>query len=263
MSNKVHRFDVQYAPGSMATCRVCMAKIVKDSLRIGHVVLELDNDGNPVGAEDYQTGATRWHHFECFHKMKGAKWMAVNLPANPAKSVKGFKDVKKADQKKITELWSALSGSTNDSTKGKKRKASNDQDVPSAKRAMKAASKASASATVAALTTVKGVLKDQEFRTILKLEDELNSKSIAQLQAELEHNNQIRAGKKSDLVTRVAEGRVLGSLPKCPKCKHGRIHWSRLGGWYNCPGYYDKDAQIQKRCFFRTQDLKRGSWKKK
>eukprot|EP00913_Durusdinium_trenchii_P016363 g15380.t1 len=41
---KTHCFSVQYAKSSMSTCRVCMAKIVKDSLRVGHSQLEAEND---------------------------------------------------------------------------------------------------------------------------------------------------------------------------------------------------------------------------
>ena len=28
---------------------------------------------------------------------------------------------------------------------------------------------------------------------------------------------------KEELVARVAEGRILGALPSCPKCKHGQV----------------------------------------
>lgn len=244
-----------------------MAKIVKDSLRIGHVIVDVDNDGNIMAASDYVSGAMRWHHFECFHKMKSTKWFATHLPTNPEKTVRGFKEVKKADQKKIKDLWGAIKGASSDDKaaggKGKKRKSKDaDQDLPSAKRAKAAASKATAKGTIAALTTTQGVLSEKDFRHVLKLESELEDKNVAQLQAELEKNKQVRNGKKSDLVTRVAEGRVLGALPGCPKCKYGRVHWSRLGGWYSCPGYYDKEIEATRRCFFRSQDLKRGAWKK-
>ena len=37
-------FSVEYAKSSMSTCRVCMAKIVKGSLRVGHSQLEPEND---------------------------------------------------------------------------------------------------------------------------------------------------------------------------------------------------------------------------
>eukprot|EP00746_Dinoflagellata_sp_MGD_P004217 gnl/MRDRNA2_/MRDRNA2_108127_c0_seq1.p1 gnl/MRDRNA2_/MRDRNA2_108127_c0~~gnl/MRDRNA2_/MRDRNA2_108127_c0_seq1.p1 ORF type:complete len:288 (-),score=68.69 gnl/MRDRNA2_/MRDRNA2_108127_c0_seq1:33-827(-) len=263
MSGKLQKFDVQYAKSSMSTCRVCMAKIVKDSLRVGHVVVDVDNDGKILPASDYVSGATRWYHFECFHKMRGEKWFQKNLPPNPEKTVCGFKDVNKTDQKKVKDLWAALRVNDEKDAKGKKRKTmDDDQELPAGKRAKAAASKAAAKGTVKALTSVQGVLSNKDFQKVQKLEAELDGKSIAQLQSELEKNKQVRGGKKSELVQRVAEGRVLGSLPNCPKCTYGRVHWSRLGGWYSCPGYYDKDIQANKRCFFRTKELKRKAWKK-
>eukprot|EP00913_Durusdinium_trenchii_P016364 g15381.t1 len=76
--------------------------------------------------------------------MKGAKWMAANLPDSPTK-LEGFKELKKGDQKKLLQLWKALA-----SPEGKpssKRKAEMEGKV-----AKKPASK------ISAITSVQGVL---------------------------------------------------------------------------------------------------------
>lgn len=116
---------------------------------------------------------------------------------------------------------------------------------------------------MARLTSPKGVLSAKDHKRVRALEAELAATTAAKLHAELELNHQVRSGKKDELVQRVAEGRVLGALPKCPRCEMGRIHWSRIGGWHSCPGYYDKDLGIAKRCYFRAQSMKRKKWKLK
>lgn len=265
--SKTNKFEVEYAKSNMATCRVCMAKIPKESLRIGHLQVELENDATAPSADGDDVkvdrrmlalaGATRWHHFECFPRMKGAKWMAANLPADPT-SIGGFSALKKADQGKVRLLWKTLSA-TSDAKGSLKRKADGSEAEPSTGKRVK--TKEATEARLSKLTSVQGVLKAAPFQKVQKLETALGTSTTAQLQAELLKNNQVRTGKKEDLVQRVAEGRVLGALPACPKCGKGQIHWSRIGGWYSCPGYFDREARIQKRCSFRAQELKRGKWK--
>mmetsp|Transcript_23760 Transcript_23760/g.38118 ORF Transcript_23760/g.38118 Transcript_23760/m.38118 type:complete len:282 (-) Transcript_23760:52-897(-) len=278
---KKHHFAAEYAKSSMATCRVCMAKIVKDSLRVGHLQADLENDAalasNAADKESSDAtkrlaviaGATRWHHFECFPRMKGAKWMSANLPASPGK-IQGFSSLKKADQKKLESLWKVIAGSGSSkngsgaTSVGAKRKASEMEEAGKSTKSRGKSSNGSdkAAAKLAKLTSVQGVLTAAQLTKVQKLEEELSSRTAAQLQFELAKNSQGRAGKKEELTQRVAEGRLLGALPPCPKCEHGQIHWSRLGGWFNCPGYFDREAKIQKRCNFRAKDMSRSAWKK-
>ena len=233
---KTNCFSTEYAKSSMSTCRVCMAKIVKDSLRVGHSQLEAENDLTMAGKEVDErmmamAGAVRWHHFECFPRMKGAKWMATNLPASPEK-LDGYKDLKKADQKKLLSLWKGMQGLLGDKeSKGSKRKA--EADAPGKSKALKRPAAATSSTSLSKLTSVQGVLTPAQFKKVQALEAQLSSCTTATLIAELQKNDQTRTGKKEELVSRVAEGRVLGSLPSCPRCKHGQVHWSRLGGWFS------------------------------
>mmetsp|Transcript_41002 Transcript_41002/g.130295 ORF Transcript_41002/g.130295 Transcript_41002/m.130295 type:complete len:281 (-) Transcript_41002:126-968(-) len=278
---KAHRFEVEYAKSSMATCRVCMAKIPKGALRIGHFQDEqLENDatvagppraadaGNVEGGpakEDKRmmavAAAARWHHFECFNKMKGTRWMAANLPASPG-SLKGFGELLKRDQKKLQALWKAILGSGAPSPGGAAAKVSGKRKA-AASTSSGGTAQAAPAAKIAKLTSVQGVLKAKDFLRVQKLERELASKTQAQLGAELAKNKQVRSGKKDELVRRVAEGRLLGALPPCPRCTQGQIHWSRVGGWYSCPGYFDKEANARRRCNFRSKELQRGKWQSK
>lgn len=267
---KLNQFQVGYAKSNMATCRVCMAKIPKGALRIGHTQVEgpmLENDATAAAAAEADAspddqrssiiaGATRWHHFECFPRMKGAKWMSANLPSC-CTALDGFAAIPKVDQRKVESLWKAMTQSfPSSASAGSKRKAGSTED----KSVIKA--KTDAAAKMARLTSPQGVLTTKDWKQIAVLEGELSPATTAQLQQELELNKQVKSGKRAELVQRVAEGRVLGALPGCPRCPKGRIHWSRIGGWHSCPGYYDKELDVLRRCYFRSQTMKRGKWKR-
>mmetsp|Transcript_50319 Transcript_50319/g.145941 ORF Transcript_50319/g.145941 Transcript_50319/m.145941 type:complete len:271 (+) Transcript_50319:78-890(+) len=268
---KGNMFEVEYAKSSMATCRVCMAKIPKGVLRIGHLAAGSASNIEMPGKDDEDessaqeekrmmkvAAAPRWHHFECFNKMKGTKWMAANLPEDPS-ILKGFSSLDKQDRRRLLALWKAILsiGSTAFRTAARKR----EMEISAASAEAKKKARGS-SAAVTKLTSVQGVLGARDFKQIEKLEQELTSSTAAQLRAELLKNNQVRTGKKDELVQLVAEGRHLGALPPCPRCERGHLHWSRVGGWFSCPGYFDQETKIQKRCNFRTQNLERVEWRK-
>lgn len=41
----------------------------------------------------------------------------------------------------------------------------------------------------------------------------------------LKFNDQVMTGNKSNLIERIAEGKVLGCIPKCTECGGGRPKW--------------------------------------
>lgn len=61
----------------------------------------------------------------------------------------------------------------------------------------------------------------------------------------LRNNYQMLSGKKENLAERVADGRVLGRIPRCPKCFGGRPSYNIYSGTYFCPGYMDDDQLIR------------------
>eukprot|EP00812_Abedinium_dasypus_P012152 NODE_5678_length_563_cov_230.612205.p3 GENE.NODE_5678_length_563_cov_230.612205~~NODE_5678_length_563_cov_230.612205.p3 ORF type:complete len:85 (+),score=28.35 NODE_5678_length_563_cov_230.612205:178-432(+) len=83
---------------------------------------------------------------------------------------------------------------------------------------------------------------------------------MARMMAELAKNKQVKKGKKDELVQRIAEGRVLGALPTCPKCTKSKVKWSRVGGIYSCPGAVDGGGNWR-RCNFHANQIARTPWK--
>eukprot|EP00403_Amphidinium_massartii_P004777 CAMPEP_0178384026 /NCGR_PEP_ID=MMETSP0689_2-20121128/7303_1 /TAXON_ID=160604 /ORGANISM="Amphidinium massartii, Strain CS-259" /LENGTH=260 /DNA_ID=CAMNT_0020004261 /DNA_START=38 /DNA_END=819 /DNA_ORIENTATION=- len=189
----------------MATCRVCMAKIPKGVLRIGHLQDAPQGDS----AMTFAAGATRWHHFECFPRMRGAKWMVVNLPSDVT-IIDGYDDIEVNDQKVLKTMWEALlsgesetkagssSSSTSSSVKKRPAAASSRSEPPSKK------------GKLSALTSTQGELTIAQFKKVQKLEEALRESTSAQLQAELSKNLQVSAGKKEDLCDESLKVECLG-----------------------------------------------------
>ena len=256
------KFEAQYAKSSQSTCCICKARIPEGALRIGHLRKAADKSSKIRRIGDSRmtrclaaiATATKWYHFECFSKIKGVKSGWSNIP-DDGDDCEGVAKLKKADQNRIRSMFKAIHGTFLAYSKHKTGDRSSSSE-PAKKRPTKA------EATLANLTKVRGVLKTKEFQAIQKAETALTSCTLAQLEAELVQNQQVKTGKKEELIHRIAEGRVLGALPSCPKCKKARIKWSRVGGIYSCPGYNDKG--VPRRCTFKEKDfgpVKRKKWK--
>jgi predicted RNA-binding Zn-ribbon protein involved in translation (DUF1610 family) len=55
-------------------------------------------------------------------------------------------------------------------------------------------------------------------------------------------NNQPKTGNKTELIERCADGKLLGSIPRCPECGGGRLRFDKVTGDYKCPGYMEDVA---------------------
>ena len=49
-----------------------------------------------------------------------------------------------------------------------------------------------------------------------------------------------KSAKKEILAVRVADGLLLGKIPKCPNCCGGRLRFNNKDGTYFCPGFIDE-----------------------
>ena len=82
------------------------------------------------------------------------------------------------------------------------------------------------------------------------------------LKAILRANMQSMTGDKKTLVEKVADGEVLGSMPRCSKCGGGYLKWNNKKGQYWCNGYMDDT--VWKFCHFKggKGDVIRSPWTK-
>lgn len=86
----------------------------------------------------------------------------------------------------------------------------------------------------------KGYTPDQ-YAKFLSEKARLSQLGNQELKNILMKNMQTRTGNKDDLVLKVADGIVLGRIPKCPKCFGGRPKFDYKAGTYYCSGYRDDE----------------------
>ena len=65
------------------------------------------------------------------------------------------------------------------------------------------------------------------------------SKTRVELQRICSLNEMPKSAKKEVLAERVADGLLLGKIPKCPNCCGGRLRFNNQDGTYFCPGFID------------------------
>lgn len=76
----------------------------------------------------------------------------------------------------------------------------------------------------------------------------------------LRKNLQSMSGNKDDLVYKVADGIVLGRIPRCPKCFGGRPKFDYKKGTYYCSGYRDDEDFKNCHTEFELSEIKRDAW---
>ena len=82
-----------------------------------------------------------------------------------------------------------------------------------------------------------------------------SSYSDEELKELLTKNRQDKTGKRTDLLNRCAEGKLLGGLRKCPKCKlGGNLKFNLKKGTFYCNGTADE------KCNYKSSFAERNPW---
>lgn len=258
---------MEYAKSGRASCKVCKGKIEKDALRVGTKVVvdheKLAADEN-AAQNAHILESVKWHHIECFSKMRQPRWFKAHLPE--ASTCSGFEALREEDQKKVTAIFALCKGEDAElpqispekaapgAGKGRKRKAAADtpEELTPAQKLAK----------LTGQQDVRGAFTEEQFAAFQRERSELAKKSNAQLQAMLARNGLPKTGKKDELVERVAECKVLGVSPICSVCTKGRLKWNRASGNYTCPGFFDEEAKRMTRCKGPEKDaaVERVAW---
>ncbi|CAG9326201.1 unnamed protein product [Blepharisma stoltei] len=104
-----------------------------------------------------------------------------------------------------------------------------------------------------------GYTADQ-YAKYKELIQENKDKSNEALKEILRKNEQKVSGSKYELADRVADGMVLGAIPKCPNCGGGRPKFDFMKGTYYCPGYRDDVDFVNCHKTYTLDQLPRNSW---
>lgn len=216
---------VEQAKSGRSRCRACKCVIEKDSLRIGK-----------TGATDME--GTRWFHQECAAKGK--------LPNKPS-AYEGFKELGKKEQ---AAFKAALAGEEDEAVApatGSKRARGGKAAAPTKKPKSAPGS------------NWKGYTVAQ-YQRFKELKEELADKSNDQLKALCRTNEQKVTGTKDELIERVADGILLGAVPKCGACGGGRLRFDPRAGRYTCPGYMEDEDFIRCNKTFDMKEVTRAPW---
>ena len=136
-------------------------------------------------------------------------------------------------------------------------KAKNAKTVQNAKvkeaKSTKPAAAAKGKAAAAFLTPAR-------IEQLKKILDSLKNESNQALKDMLRKNNQSMSGNKTDLLGKVADGKMFGRIPKCPTCHGGRLAFDLTAGEYRCNGYYEDQAFYQCTAVFPFSGITREPW---
>uniref|UniRef100_A0A7S4PSS4 PARP-type domain-containing protein n=1 Tax=Alexandrium monilatum TaxID=311494 RepID=A0A7S4PSS4_9DINO len=250
-------FEVEYAKSGRSGCKKCKGKIDKDLVRVGFKA-EVPEDAEGSAAH---MGCS-WHHFTCFGQAKGQAWFKKHLTAEAAEAVAGLDALKDEDRTAVNTLFRACRGEVpmpaapaaapqeaTPTKASKKRKSKGDEEDDGAGAAKVA-------------KAVEPVLTESQAAAIAEAEAKLASKNAAALGAMLAQNGLPKAGRKDELVKRAAESQVLGVPPVCDVCEKKKLLWSRETGRFSCPGFFDDEAKVFKRCKGPSAgaEVKRTPW---
>ncbi|OMJ87698.1 hypothetical protein SteCoe_10542 [Stentor coeruleus] len=108
-------------------------------------------------------------------------------------------------------------------------------------------------------TSYLGYTPDQ-YKKFVELKEKLDEKTNNDLKEICRNNGQKVTGTKSELVERIADGKILGAIPKCPSCGGGRPKWDAKTATYKCPGYMEDSDFINCNKKFIASDIQRSPW---
>ena len=257
-------YVLENAKSGRATCKACKEKIAKGALRIG------------VQSEASDYIMVSWRHAcaACFKLPKKYRrdltgFINANLKGQDKKLVAEFKKVYEAgmtekeahdDNLKRTfeDVSSALASYSDGSSKAKKKAKYGKNEIPLSPDA------------------VQRVANEKGMRPALVEAIAIYSKmTTSDLKQILKWNYLIQSGKKDELLERVIDGHVFGTIPRCPECHGGEDEPDRSTtgrkattlrckpsrkrdgqGKWTCKGYHNGSYMI--RCNFTADYVQRG-----
>mmetsp|Transcript_5750 Transcript_5750/g.10349 ORF Transcript_5750/g.10349 Transcript_5750/m.10349 type:complete len:272 (+) Transcript_5750:51-866(+) len=248
------QFELEYAKSNRSACKHCKEKIDKDAIRIGiKAVAAVDEEADASARQKvHSMEATKWHHSGCFQKAKGQVWFKKNLPQE-AKSCPGYDALKAEDQAKVEAIFAACRGGSAAEAEeastplaGKKRAAAavdgkSTEGESTQKKSRFFADKENKEPTAS-------VLSQKETDAVEAVKAEFGKKNIEALKLLLAKNGLPKAGRKDELLERVAEAKALGVPPTCSTCNKVKLRFSKATGSFSCPGSFDEEAKRFKKC---------------
>lgn len=180
--------------------------------------------------------------------------MVKNAKKSQQKKSKPVKETKKKIKKPVkSSKKPAVQAVKKEAKKEKQAKAKPVPATPVAKRPKREAKTKKKSE----ITVVYDAVQLEKYKDLKK---SLQAKSNAELKEMLKKNDQTCTGTKDELIEKIADGKVLGKIPRCTHCFGGRLRFDFKTGIYNCPGYRDDTDFHNCQKKFQFGEIKRDSW---
>lgn len=182
MEGNPNYLQVEVAPSNRSECRKCKAKIDKGELRIA------------ICFDDGGRKSQPWNHLSCFFLPK--KYIEDGIEVG---DIRGYIDLTEQQQLLLEDRIVKLkSGEIKKQKSGAKKPADVAAEDP---------------------TKYKpGGYTEEERKEYEDFKKEYVGFSVPELKAMLAYNQQPQNGTKDEILERVADGWMLGSIPKCPEC---------------------------------------------
>eukprot|EP01016_Furgasonia_blochmanni_P052023 TRINITY_DN8255_c0_g1_i1.p1 TRINITY_DN8255_c0_g1~~TRINITY_DN8255_c0_g1_i1.p1 ORF type:complete len:290 (-),score=69.01 TRINITY_DN8255_c0_g1_i1:540-1364(-) len=185
----------------------------------------------------------------------------------PKRGRKSKKDDVSDEEEEPQKKKGSIKKTIKKDAKGGKKSAKAASDAKDTKKAKTKEKKAAASGGDSKKKTAKkekkkskSPLTQAQLDDIEEMKDSLLKYTNEQLKDMLRKNDGKVTGTKPDLIDRVAEGKVLGKVPKCPRCFGGKPNFDRNTGIYRCPGFQDDDQFRFCNKKFEFNEITREKW---
>jgi hypothetical protein len=230
---KPDKYKIELARTGRSKCKMCKDLIETKDMRIGKTVM-VD------GREQLQ-----WYHTKCVVALKELKDAKLS-------DIPGYTDMTSKNKKL---LISTLSGSDSPSQPNQPTSKSDQSTSKPAKSATpKPAPKSATKSTPSSAYT------PQQLSQLKDIKESLEDETIANLKEMCKKNSQKVTGTKKELIERIADGKVLGSIPLCPSCGGGRPRFDSGKGTYLCPGFMEDDKFVNCNKKFNMSEIIRNPW---
>jgi len=107
---------------------------------------------------------------------------------------------------------------------------------------------------------IKVAYDEDQLQKYKEFKQKLGKNSNAELKEMLKKNDQTCTGTKDELIEKIADGKVLGKIPRCPHCFGGRLRFDYKSGAYNCPGYRDDTEFHNCHKKYQFSEVTRDAW---
>lgn len=193
--NTTEFVKVEVSPSNRAQCRKCKTNIDKGEVRLA------------ICFDDGMIRSYPWRHLNCFYLTRAY----IDGKLEPA-DIRGYSGLSAEQKLSVDErVVRLVSGELEEKSAKKKRADGKSKYIPDEDPAL----------------YKEGGYTPEERAEFYEYLEEYGTMTLPELRAMLQYNEQPKTGTKQEVLERVADGWLLGSIPKCPHCEHGHLTFNR------------------------------------